>query len=105
DSRAGLLDELTARQLFDARNGLSLAHDRLTDLITARLKSISENLSSRQSLLAVLDPALPIRRGYAIVRANGRIVRRGRDTSKGAIVSIEVSDADIGAQVKSIYAK
>lgn len=105
EDRAGLLDELTGRRLFDAHKGLSLARDRLTDLVIVRLKSIAASLSSRQSLLTALDPALPIKRGYAIVRANGRVVRRGRDTAKGAIVSIEVSDADIGAQVKSIYAK
>ena len=85
-----------SRQLFEqAKTDLGLQVEQL-------IKNEAQTLKGRQQLLAVLNPAAILRRGYAIVRAGGQVVRRAADLKRGDIVDVQLVDAVFEAGVSNI---
>ena len=66
------------------------------------IKNEIQHLQSQQQLLRVLNPTAILRRGYAIIRAEGRVVRRAVDLTPGAIVGIQLADATAEATIATI---
>lgn len=100
------LAEITSRQLKISREYLAQAIERLNQLVASALAANASKLAAQNQLLAALDPGLPLLRGYALVKdAEGNLIRRASDTSTGAKILVELSDAVLAAQVKGIDAK
>lgn len=100
---------------------LQTSRRRLTDLAEARLRaadrsvgqmrtlmneqlgrfltSAQTGLESQRQLLGALDPAAILRRGYAIVRHDGRAVRTTRRLASGVIVDVQLADGRFRAAV------
>jgi exodeoxyribonuclease VII large subunit len=77
------------------RQGLELSIDRL---ITQRTRSL---LLKRQ-VLEAFNPEAALRRGYAIARRNGAIIRSAKRLKVGDKLELQVSDAQIDTEVKRI---
>lgn len=100
------LTDLASQQLTASRQKLKLTTDQLTLAVNNALAASASKLSGQRQLLTALDPSLPLARGYALVRsASGQLVRRAADVSKNAKISVEISDAKLGARVEQINAK
>lgn len=98
--------DLVKQQLTGSKNNLELAIASLRQSIDRSLVSSLKELSSQKKLLTALDPGLPLKRGYALVRGtSGKLIRCASDTANGAKISIEISDAVLAAEVGEINAK
>ncbi|MGH7191989.1 MAG: exodeoxyribonuclease VII large subunit, partial [Candidatus Saccharimonadales bacterium] len=83
EQRSGLLSERPVRLLALAR---------------AELKNLDQ-------LLRAFDPEAILKRGYAIVRQDGRTLRSTRRLSSGAIVDVQLADGRFHASVRTIDPK
>lgn len=100
------LNQEISRQFESSRSRNQRLLERLNQSANRQLEIAADGLNSRRQLLTALDPKLPLARGYALVRDEaGKIIRRGRDTSKNAILNIEVSDSVIKSKVEQIHAR
>lgn len=100
------LADLASRQLKTSRDRQALALAQLGQLVASSLETSASRLSSQRQLLAALDPNLPLARGYALVRNDaGKLIRRASDTSKGAKISVEISNAKLAAKIEGINGK
>jgi exodeoxyribonuclease VII large subunit len=84
--------------------GADLKQDRqeLSQSIAQLLKSHRSNLAAQKQLLNVLSPEAVLRRGYAIVRKNRKVVRSRKDIQTGDIVEVQLADAFASASVTEI---
>lgn len=81
------LERVGMRLGYAAQSALQRRHHRL-ELLDQRLRA--------------LDPTLPLRRGYAIVRRNGEIVAQGRTFASGEEIEVEMQDACLTTTVKDV---
>jgi exodeoxyribonuclease VII large subunit len=103
--RLELADEWFGR-LDDLRQELADVADDSLDIVTRRLERERTALDGRRQLVAALDPALALRRGFAIVRGgDGRALRRGSQVRQDAIVRIELADVRMTARIEDIEGK
>lgn len=79
------LERTEMRLGYAAQNALQRRRHRL-ELVEQRLRA--------------LDPALPLRRGYAIVRRGGDIVAQGGGLAPGDTIEVEMQDTRLTAEVK-----
>jgi len=85
----------SSRDLSRLEAGLLTAPDALISRLT-------ERLSSGSRLLESLNPKSVLRRGYAIVRHQGRPLRDATSVAVGGRVDIELHRGQVGARVEDI---
>ena len=96
-------DRLHEAVLATVKSGrLDLGHvqmslDRAVEDVIRRAR---DNVGKYDLLLRALDPHAVLRRGYAVVRLDGKAIARSSDVESGAIVNVEVSDGRFDAQVQ-----
>jgi exodeoxyribonuclease VII large subunit len=89
-----------ARRILDRqRERLASAHDRLGRAPRLLLERKRAGLEHGAGRLRALSPRATLGRGYAIVRAEGRIVRSTADVGRGDPLDVEVGDGRFGAHV------
>ena len=71
--------------------------DRAAEAVVRRAR---DNIANYDQLLRALDPRAVLRRGYAVVRLDGKAVVKRSAVKSGAIVNIEVSDGRFDAQAR-----
>lgn len=76
--------------------------DRYTEILQSKIALSMQELMSRQQLLLALAPESILGRGYAIIRAGGQIINSGKQLSKGQKIIMQLSDANVSAQVENI---
>jgi len=64
------------------------------------LRHARDSVASYDLLLHALDPYAIMKRGYAVVRLNGKVIVKRTTVRSGAIVNVEVSDGRFDAQVQ-----
>lgn len=76
---------------------------RMEQEITARfcfaLSSVDARVTSAEKVLASVNPARVLERGYAIVRRNGRVVRRAGVLAEGDALSVQLAEGTVDAVV------
>lgn len=82
--------ELAFRQ---ARDGRQL----VTGQVKLLIKDLRASLESNKKLMGVFDPRTALKRGYAIVRKNGRHIKSIRQARAGDRLMIQMADGTIGA--------
>jgi exodeoxyribonuclease VII large subunit len=75
------------------------------EIVERLLQHQMMHLEQSRQLLEVLSPQAALKRGYAIVRRDGHVVRHAADAPVGAIVRIEIDDDEITAQVTDAQKK
>jgi exonuclease VII large subunit len=72
------------------------------DSATRLLRQCVDRLHAQRELLAAYNPQAALERGYALVRTNDGVVRRGKQLTAGQDISISLFDADVTAAVKQV---
>ena len=83
---------------------ISEKEERLPLLVDAKFKHFSQSLAEYERLLSALSPKNILKRGYSIVRQNGK-VSMGEDILKGSIVAVEMAVLSFEAQVTKTTGK
>lgn len=94
--------ELLTRQgenvIRQAAKNIEETKQRLGERLERLLRDRSEQIGLQQKLLEALNPRAILRRGYAIVRLDGRMVRRASEIPTDVIVDIELDDSGFRAR-------
>lgn len=103
---ADQLYRLVEAQVSNNQSLLKLSSEQLGDYVSSAWQHFSDTLANKRQLLLALDPAVPLKRGYAIVRGpDGHLIKRSADIGNDAKILVEISDAELSAKVEKIDAK
>ncbi len=91
------LEQAASASIKAHRNELLYVATELGHAMQAKIAYARSRLASGEQLLQALDPRAVLRRGYAIVRRDGKVIRHTSDARKGGIVNIEISDGSFTA--------
>lgn len=81
---------------------LSQDSKNLSQLILDQLAEIKTSLQSKHRLLSVLDPQAALKRGYAVVRSNGELVKKSAQLKRGDRLHIILSEGAVDATVDAV---
>lgn len=96
------LRQYSAKQLELARLSLKQEVMVMGQILERLLERCQNEISSQRQLLAALNPEAILRRGYAIVRSEGRAIRSVGSLKTGGIVNIRLADGKFDAGVQQI---
>ncbi len=96
------LHRLRRRGLEPSRVFVRSAHGRLLQISKDNVMACEARYRLSASKLGTLDPKAILRRGYAIVRRDGKVVKDSRLLTTGSCVEAELARGVIGARVESI---
>jgi exodeoxyribonuclease VII large subunit len=99
---ADQLRQAGRRQLQAARTGLREQSITLEQGLKQSLDRAASAIKNQSQLLAALNPQAILRRGYAIVRQGGQVVRGTRVLGPGGIVDVQLSDGGFSATVNKV---
>jgi exodeoxyribonuclease VII large subunit len=94
------LENFTLRRVAAAAGDLKLQSGLLSQLIDQRVNRLKTGLAAYAPLLNALNPEAVLRRGYAVVRHNGRALRSAQGLQSGNIVDIQLAGGSFSAAVK-----
>lgn len=94
------LEQAGRQQLQSAKLNLNDYAQALDNFITHYFESENHSLQNRRQLLEVLNPESILRRGYAIVRREGRAIRSPLGLMAGDIVEIQLAAGKFEADVR-----
>lgn len=94
------LREAAMAAIRTRQQGLIHTNELLGHVVATLIRRSRDSLVNYEQLLHALDPHAIMRRGYALVRLDGKLVVKRGDAKPGAIVNIEVSDGRFDAQVQ-----
>lgn len=77
----------------------------LGEYLEQHLAVASQSIRGSRQLLEVLNPEAVLRRGYAIVRHDGKVLRATRGLAPGAIVDVELASGSFRAAVSKFQSK
>lgn len=97
-----LLEREARRIVKDARAGLKLSAGALHDTAGRVMADARQQFGLKRKLLSAYDPQAALRRGYALVRHDGRLVGSGRHLRAGDELDIRLSDAKVTAGIKRV---
>jgi len=85
-----------------AKSGLEVSAGLLHDTATSVVQAESRRLSLQRRVLEAYDPRAALRRGYALLRKQGTLVRSGKQIAVGDNLQIAISDAQLTVGVKRV---
>jgi exodeoxyribonuclease VII large subunit len=91
------------RVISEDKAGYDQALKQLQRGITELLQREAAALQRQRKLLEVLHPASALKRGYALIRHEAKLVRSVRDLPIGSAVELELSDGRAQALIKEIH--
>lgn len=86
----------------ERRQFLAQQRQLTTTFIKNIVASYQKEIASNKTMLQILDPKSALKRGYAVVRSSGRIVRSAEQVKIGQKLHIELNNGIIGSQVTDI---
>lgn len=84
----------------DRQRAISEASLGLVQAVQRIIEQVSVKLHLRHEVLEALSPEAALKRGYAIVRSAGNVIRSVRDVKTGNDLDIRLQDGTISATVK-----
>lgn len=100
-SRKSIMTALL-QNVTDAKNTLALQFERLENTVDIHIKDARQKLALRKQLVEAFDPAAALRRGYAVIRASGQIVKSVKLLKNGQKIDIALHDGTATASITSI---
>ncbi len=79
--------------------------DRMDDMMRSALESRAVSIEALTRTLKGYNPKQALQRGYSIVRRNDVVLRSGKLLKPGDVIMVELSDVNLGAEVKDVKAK
>jgi len=100
DRSRGGLERGARRALERERRRIDQTHERLGRAPRLLLERSRSRLEQTAGRLKALSPRATLDRGYAIVRADDRIVRAGDAVATGDLVDVELAKGGFGARIE-----
>ncbi len=107
--RRGLLDQLARAEqaahsavlaaLAESETELNSKLQHIDTSIGTVFRNFDETVASTSKLVSSYDPSLPLRRGYALVRSAGRVIRSSRAVAPGDDITASFADGTISATI------
>jgi exodeoxyribonuclease VII large subunit len=94
------LEYFSGRHLSLARGDLIEQAATLNQRLVTITSQLKGALNGQKQLLAALNPDTILRRGYAIVRQNGRVLRSSQGLPVGAMIDVQLADGGFSATVE-----
>ncbi len=76
--------------------------DQFINVMRQTFNNERQKLATSANLLEALSPNAALIRGYAILRSGDRLIKSGRQVRENSLISAQVSDSVIDAQVKKV---
>ncbi len=83
-------------------NNLQKAGQQLSENTFVSLQQQSSSLALRSQILEAFNPTVALKRGYAILRLNNRVIKSVRSLRLGQMVGLELYDGQAEATITSI---
>ncbi len=99
------LRRLVEGRVTAERQALARGKKNLLGLVEQVLHRASGQVAARSQLLRALDPQAALRRGYAIVRKNGKVIKSGAQLAKGEALALSLIDAEVQVAVQQVQTK
>ncbi len=90
------------RTLQQEQQRLDWMRKRLMQGSALQIQQANQHCQSLQQKLATLDPAAVLKRGYAVVRAEGTIVRTAQAVALGQTLNLQLGQGQVTAQVTAV---
>ena len=87
---------------FAFENNLLYLLNQIEQNITLKIDRAKQNLASLKRLLHSLDPQNVLQKGYAIIRANNKIVTKANQLAVGNEVEISIQNSKITSTINTI---
>ncbi|AKG20113.1 exodeoxyribonuclease VII large subunit [Calothrix sp. 336/3] len=94
-----------AKQLQQESRLLTWKRQQLLQVTQGRLQSASQYLQLLGEKISTLDPNNVLKRGYAVVRKEGVVVRSPQDISVGEELLVQLGEGEIQVEVKAVKGK
>lgn len=101
-SASGRMEQYMSRRLNQANSEIKVRSNQLQLYTENRLVKARLELSHSAKLLTALSPTAILRRGYAIVRSDKRIVRSIKQLKPSVAISVQLSDGKFRANVSEL---
>jgi len=99
------LATVAAHTLGSIKNRLILQADSLYDAASRTVTQARQQLAHREQVLQAYDPQAALTRGYALVRTQGTVVRRGHQLQPQTDITLQFADAEVDATVQKVTIK
>jgi len=93
------LHQSVVNLLQDAQNYIKQTSSQLNQNITQYALDQRQSIIAKRDLLIALGPASALRRGYAILRHGGKVIRSAKALKNGQQFTAELSDGELMARV------
>jgi len=93
------LREALSGRLRQIQRDLKQSGLQIQTLTEQRLERARQQLQARSQMIAALSPEAILRRGYAIVRLKGKVLRSVKSASEGVIVKVQLTDGSFSSTV------
>jgi exodeoxyribonuclease VII large subunit len=90
------------QSIYSARLNLEYVSKDLEQTGRSVIERARQNISSARELLGVLNPEFVLKKGYAIVRKQGSVVRDIKQLNPDELLIVQLSKGDFSAKVLSI---
>ncbi len=74
----------------------------LNQIITQHLLQQKLFLSNKKDLLSALSPKSTLKRGYAIIRKNQKVIKSGKTLKTNDLVNIQLIDAEVKTKIEKV---
>lgn len=101
DIRAQLSSALSDG-LLEQTDRLRQQKEDLQELITRLLKDRQKDLKLKRSMVETLNPESALKRGYAMVRAGGKVVHSVQELKLGSALDLRLQDGNVKATVDGV---
>lgn len=102
--RTSLRDVLT-QSVTRRREQLTETREQLHDFWQRAYDAARGRADTARRLLAAYNPETVLQRGYAMVRVNGRLVRRAADLQAGEVLAAQFADGTVEATIMKVEGK
>lgn len=96
------LARLSSNIIATQKLKLTDASDHLNQSLSSQFMYANSSLSAGKKLLEALNPETILRRGYAVVRKNGKALKSLKAVKIGDTLKVQLAEGYIGAKVNSI---
>lgn len=81
----------------EARGSVTSSSERLHERIATIMANGRRRLQLKNQLIEAFNPAAALKRGYAIIRLQGKVVRSAADVRSGDVLTVTLADGTIKA--------
>jgi exodeoxyribonuclease VII large subunit len=99
------LYQLTDAHIQDFSDALAISTTEVSGAIGVYMENLVSKLDQSMQLLDILSPLSALKRGYAIIRQDGKVLTSAKGLKAGAYISTEFKDGEVLSLVKEIKLK